>query len=96
MLNSQYTKEEIERIRFMFTNTVEINENDISILPWFDDSIKDINTLTDEDVITKYDSFCEKLDSDFKALDSTQLYDFFEDEKVIVGDDIKGIKNVQE
>lgn len=67
----------------MFETNPEIDENDISIVPWFDDSIKDINSLTDKEVVDKYIEYYKALVEDFKALECTQLYDFFEAEKIL-------------
>lgn len=67
----------------MFETNPEIDENDISIVPWFDDSIKDINSLTDKEVVDKYIEYYKALVEDLKALECTQLYDFFEAEKIL-------------
>ena len=78
-----YTQETIKKIKLMFETNPEIDENDISIVPWFDDSIKDINSLTDKEVIDKYIEYYKALVEDLKALECTQLYDFFEAEKIL-------------
>jgi hypothetical protein len=81
-----YTQETIKKIKLMFETNPEIDENDISIVPWFDDSIKDINSLTDKEVVDKYIEYYKALVEDLKALECTQLYDFFECEKIIDGE----------
>ena len=78
-----YTQETVKKIKLMFETNPEIDENDISIVPWFDDSIKDINSLTDKEVIDKYIEYYKALVEDLKALECTQLYDFFEAEKIL-------------
>ena len=78
-----YTQETIKKIKLMFETNPEIDENDISIVPWFDDSIKDINSLTDKEVVDKYIEYYKALVEDLKALECTQLYDFFEAEKIL-------------
>lgn len=78
-----YTQETVKKIKLMFETNPEIDENDISIVPWFDDSIKDINSLTDKEVVDKYIEYYKSLVEDLKALECTQLYDFFEAEKIL-------------
>lgn len=78
-----YTQETVKKIKLMFETNPEIDENDISIVPWFDDSIKDINSLTDKEVVDKYIEYYKALVEDLKALECTQLYDFFEVEKIL-------------
>lgn len=78
-----YTQETIKKIKIMFETNPEIDENDISIVPWFDDSIKDISSLTDKEVVDKYIEYYKALVEDLKALECTQLYDFFEAEKIL-------------
>lgn len=78
-----YTQETVKKIKLMFETNPEIDENDISIVPWFDDSIKDINSLTDKEVVDKYIEYYKALVEDLKALECTQLYDFFEAEKIL-------------
>lgn len=96
MPKSHFSEEEIKRIRYMFTDNAEIDENNITIIPWCDNDIENIELLTDEEVVEKYIKYYIEFEKDLEETEDTQLHNIFITEKIIDGEDLKGIINVQE